>query len=211
MIMSPGDKSPGVPGCGWGVYSWAGSSCCAGCPRDCCHGLDLPDKPATNSNPISLSTAGLGTLSPDLCRQNFWGEQIGLFFFFFGRAPYCASLFFHILRGFQGCHSVLGVEWGWNYVLLCQIFMIVGMLPVFFFLFYNFWCTVWWSVHTKIRVSNAVSWMGSWGSFAGSVAVSSFQCDWVVNAGNCTCWNYRCSYSAVFSTAGKGLLLLIDL
>lgn len=41
--------------------------------------LDLQEKPGTNSNLILLSTAGLGSVSLDLCRKNFWGKQIGFF------------------------------------------------------------------------------------------------------------------------------------
>lgn len=41
--------------------------------------LDLQDKPGTNSNLILLSTAGLCTVSLDLCRKNFWGKQIQFF------------------------------------------------------------------------------------------------------------------------------------
>lgn len=67
--------------------SWTREQLLCSCPRDCCHGLELLDEPATNSNPISWSTAGLGTVSLHLWRKNCWGKQIRFFF----RAPYCAS------------------------------------------------------------------------------------------------------------------------
>lgn len=41
--------------------------------------LDLQDKPSTSNCLILLSTAGLGAVSLDLCRENFWGKQIGFF------------------------------------------------------------------------------------------------------------------------------------
>lgn len=60
-------------------------------------GLDLQDKPATNSNPISLSTAGLGAVSLDLCRKNFWGKQIG----FFWKSSLLCILVFSYVEGFS--------------------------------------------------------------------------------------------------------------
>lgn len=103
MLMSPGEKTQGALGCGVcspspGVQLEQGAAALLTAQGTAAIRLDLQDKPATNSNPISLSTAGLGTVSLDLCRSNFWGRQI---WFLWKSSLLCILMFTYCWRVFK--------------------------------------------------------------------------------------------------------------
>lgn len=93
-----------------------------------------------------------------------------------------------MLKGFQGCLPVLGVERGWNSVLL----WLWGC-----FLSFSFFKIISGALLSEVSTWRFVSQMLCHEWSHGAPSLAQLLCpafSVTVNAGNCKCWDFRCSY-----------------